>query len=252
MGSGRNPAVGARGRARGHERLEWCFLGRVDYPQALALQYAHAARVQAGAGPRLLLLEHPPTITLGRQADRRHLRLPEAEYRRRGVELFHVLRGGDVTYHGPGQLVGYPVASLERLGLGVPAWVEGIARALVEYLVQRGLPARWSELHPGVWVDGAKIAALGFHMQRRVSTHGFALNLAPALDDFEMIVPCGLANLGVTSMARLGVPVPPMAEAAADLAARIAAQLGWELGPALPAQAVLAEKADVDAVQMLR
>jgi len=224
----------------------------MDYARALALQYAHAARVSAGAVPRLLLAEHPPTITLGRQADRRHLRLTEEEYRRRGIGLVRVLRGGDVTYHGPGQLVGYPIVSLDALHLSVPAWVERVAQSLVDYLACRGLGARWSDLHPGVWVGGEKIAALGFHLQRRVSTHGFALNLEPALEDFGLIVPCGLAHLGVTSLAAQGLQVPPLREAAAELAGLLAVRLGLEPGEALPAEAVLAEVADADPAQMQR
>jgi len=228
--------------------LEWTFLGRVDYRRALELQYAHATRLRSGARPRLLLLEHPPTITLGRSADPRHLRLPPDRLARRGIQVVRVLRGGDVTYHGPGQLVGYPLVDLAPARLSVPAWVQGCAQVLVDELIERGVSARWSDLHPGVWVGRRKIAAVGFHISRRISTHGFALNLAPDMSAYDAIVPCGLTDLGVTSLAQLGVAVPAMEDIAGSLARRLAGCLGWKLGRRLHPTAVLEEKVDVEHV----
>lgn len=224
--------------------LEWTFLGRVEYGRALSLQAACARRVAMGGPPRLLLLEHPNVITLGRSADRTHLCLSEAEYARRGIGLYQVARGGDVTCHGPGQLVGYPVASLDQAGVSVPAWVEGHARAIIAYAARQGVLASWSPIHPGVYAGGDKLAALGFHISRRVSTHGFALNVDPDLGLFETIVPCGLTHCGVTSLARLGVSVPPMSEVAAEVAELVAAQFGFALKRPLPALEVLEEASE--------
>lgn len=222
--------------------LEWTFLGRVGYRRALELQYSHAARLRNGARPRLLLLEHPPTITLGRSADPRHLRLPATRLAERGIQVVRVLRGGDVTYHGPGQLIGYPLVDLAQARLSVPAWVQGCAQALVDELIERGVAAKWSDLHPGVWVGQQKIAAVGFHISRRISTHGFALNLAPDMSAYDAIVPCGLSDLGVTSLAQLGVAVPAMEDIAGTLAQRLADRLGWKLGQRLHPATVLEEK----------
>jgi lipoyl(octanoyl) transferase len=224
--------------------LEWVYLGRVDYLRALALQQAQADRVRAGAPPRLLLLEHPPTVTLGRQAETTNLKVSAEELARRGVGLHRVQRGGDVTYHGPGQLVGYPVVDLARLRLGVSAWVAGVAHGLVEFLARHGIDACWSELHPGVWVGGDKIAALGFQLAHRVSMHGFALNLDLDLSPFSWMVPCGLAHRGVTSVARLGKPVPSQPAAARELADLLARRWGLELGEPLEAARVLLESPD--------
>jgi lipoate-protein ligase B len=118
----------------------------------------------------------------------------------------------------------------------------------VEELGERGVSARWSDLHPGVWVGRRKIAAVGFHISRRISTHGFALNLAPDMRAYDAIVPCGLAGLGVTSLAQLGVAVPARADIAAGLARRLADRLGLELGRRLHPAAVCEEKVDVENV----
>jgi lipoyl(octanoyl) transferase len=223
-------------------QMEWTYLGRVAYPLALDLQSATARRVAAGAPPRLLLLEHPPTITLGRNANIGNLRLDPVELTRRGFGLHRVPRGGDVTYHGPGQLVGYPIAHLGRAGCSVTKWVQGHARALAASLAHFGIDARWSDVHPGLWVGREKIAALGFQISRQVSTHGFALNLEPDLSHYDTIVPCGLANLGVTSMVRQGVSGSSMARLAALVAHQVAHVFDWELGAALDPDEVFAER----------
>ena len=236
-------------------RLDWTFLGRLAYRTALRLQYGHARKVTAGAGPLLFLMEHPPTVTLGRHADPSHLKLKIEEFVRRGIEVHRVKRGGDVTYHGPGQLVGYPVASLDSAactlntsrtakGAAVPGWVGGHARAIVGFLRNHGIDAEWSPGAPGVWVGREKIAALGFHISRRVSTHGFALNLDPDLSNFDTIIPCGLRDRGVTSMRALGAQVPSMENAAAEIAGLVAKAFGWSLGAAQPADRILNEFED--------
>ncbi len=224
--------------------LHWTFLGRVEYRTALRLQAGHARKVSTGAAPRLLLMEHPPTVTIGRHGDPANLKLGAEEFARRGIGLHRVKRGGDVTYHGPGQLVGYPVASLDSASCSVPGWVGGHAGAIVRFLRSHGIQAEWSPGFPGVWVDRKKIAALGFHIVRRVSTHGFALNLDPDLSNFDTIIPCGLRDRGVTSMRELGARPPSMEAAAAQIAGLVAEAFGWSLGAALHADRVLDELED--------
>ena len=214
-------------------RLDWTFLGRLAYRTALRLQYRHARKVAAGAAPVLFLMEHPPTITLGRHADPSNLKLGAEELALRGIEVHRVKRGGDVTYHGPGQLVGYPVACLGSAS--VPRWVEGHAQAIVRFLQDHQIPAEW---------------ALGFHISRRVSTHGFALNLDLDLSNFNTIVPCGLRDRGVTSMRALGARVPALKEAATQMAGLVAESFGWSLGSALHADQVLNESEDFSHIRV--
>ncbi|MBK8482175.1 MAG: lipoyl(octanoyl) transferase LipB [Proteobacteria bacterium] len=169
--------------------LQWAYFGRVDYGRALALQEALRAAVRGATAPdTLILLEHPPVITLGRSADLVDVRVSPAELERRGVACARIGRGGQVTYHGPGQLVGYPIRAIGR---AIRPHVDGMARALVAYLGELGVAARWEAGEPGVWTDAGKIAAVGVDARGGVTMHGFALNLEPALDDFAMIVPCG-------------------------------------------------------------
>jgi lipoyl(octanoyl) transferase len=183
-------------------------LGRVEYPDGLVLQAQLARARRAGTtGDVLLLLEHPPTVTLGRGARSGHVLASPEELARRGIGLHETDRGGDVTYHGPGQLVGYPILDLSGARADVRAYVrsleEGLIRGLQTFGLQAGRLARW----PGVWLgeegrDARKIAALGVHIARWVTTHGFALNVGASLRDFELIVPCGISEAGVTSMER--------------------------------------------------
>jgi lipoyl(octanoyl) transferase len=216
-------------------RLDWVFLGSLSYQKALEIQYGHARRVAAGADPVLFLLEHPATVTLGRQADRSNLGLTLPEYERRGIAVCDTLRGGDVTFHGPGQLVGYPVGSLDVFGCSVPAWVRGHAAAVIEFLRRFGIEAEWSDTHPGVWIGERKIAAFGFHISHRISTHGFALNIDTDLSFYETIVPCGLRHLGVTSMARQISNTPSIEQAACEISRLLAESFGWQPGRRLPA-----------------
>ncbi|MBW1811057.1 MAG: lipoyl(octanoyl) transferase LipB [Deltaproteobacteria bacterium] len=199
-------------------RLNWTFLGEIPYLQALQLQYRLASKVARGADPVLLLLEHPPSITLGRQADPGNLNLSETEYKKRGIGVFNVLRGGDVSLHCRGQLVGYPIANLRELKYPVPAWVRGQARVIERFLYKHEIAAVWSDVHPGVWIDDKKIAALGFHISRGISTHGFALNINPDLSLFNTIIPCGLRHRQVTSMYEHTKKLPEMAQAAREIA----------------------------------
>ncbi len=195
----------------------------MPFAPVAALQERLRADLLAGRGPEtLLLLEHAPVVTLGRSARPENVHLGRAALAARGIDLVQATRGGDVTYHGPGQLVGYPVV---RLRSGVVAHMTGMARALAEVLGQMGVDARWRRDAPGLWVDGAKICAFGVHVRGRVAIHGFALNVAPDLAAFDLIVPCGIAGARTTSIAALGIAPPPLP----DLAARVAARLGAAL-----------------------
>lgn len=189
-------------------------LGRVSYAEAWALQRRLAERRKGGDIPdQLLLLEHPHTITLGRNGDRENLLTGEETLRRAGVAFHETDRGGDITYHGPGQVVGYPIVDLKEWKRDVGAFLRAIEQVQMDALADFGIQAGREAGCTGVWVDGAKIGAIGVHLSRWVSTHGFALNVRPDLRYFQYIVPCGLAR-PVTSMAELGV------EAAVDAVGR--------------------------------
>lgn len=231
-------------------RLDWTYLGIVPYRRALQLQYEYAHQAPT-SGPRLFLMQHPPTVTLGRQASPANLKLSAGEYARRGIEVARVKRGGDVTYHGPGQLIGYPVASLDSAACSVPDWVRGHAQSIVRFLECFGIQGSWSDNHPGVWVANEKIAAMGFHISRRVSTHGFALNVKPDLAQFDTIVPCGVKDLGITSMEQLGVTALDMREASGLLAQLTADTFGWALGKSLPADLFDEDESDACATKAL-
>jgi len=184
-------------------------------------------QVLRGESPETLLLcEHQPVVTLGRSAKPEHVLAAPAELVRHGVDLHAASRGGDVTYHGPGQLVGYPIV---RLRGGVIGHVTAMARAIASVLSELGIDASWRRETPGLWIGDAKICAFGVHVHRRVAIHGFALNVSGALDGFDLIVPCGLAAARTTSIAAAlgsGGSVPALHV----LASRVAGALGRELG----------------------
>jgi lipoate-protein ligase B len=183
---------------------EWAWLGRVPYPAALQLQDRLRSQVADGARDVLVLLEHDPVITLGRGANPDHVLASPEVLATAGIATVQTSRGGDVTFHGPGQLTGYPIF---RLRDGVRAHVRAMADGIASVLADLGISARWRETTPGLWVGNDKICAFGVHVRRRVAMHGFALNVNNDLDGFRMIVPCGLAQSGVTSTARLlGIP----------------------------------------------
>jgi lipoyl(octanoyl) transferase len=189
--------------------LEVRDLGRIAYHEAVALQDALAQqRLDDEIPDTLLLLEHPPVITLGRRATLADVYLTEAELAQRGVALEKTTRGGLVTYHGPGQLVGYPIVKLRARGLSVPCYVRALELAIIASLQEIGIEARIDEAHVGVWTTGGKIAAIGVAQRHGVTLHGFAVNLQPDLAHFGLINPCGIGELGVTSAAAiLGHPV---------------------------------------------
>ncbi len=176
-------------------------LGREPYEYAWELQHRLVKARQGGhRDDVLVLLEHEPVITVGRAGDASHILASEDELREAGITVYKVERGGDVTYHGPGQLVGYPILSLEAHHLGVSDYMHGLEEVLVRTLCDFGLPAHRRADTIGVWVGGGKIAALGARVERGVTYHGFALNVAPNLEHFALIVPCGLADARVTSI----------------------------------------------------
>jgi lipoyl(octanoyl) transferase len=180
-------------------------LGRIEYGEALALQQRLVAERKAGeVGDRLLLLEHPHVITLGRNGHMENLLAGNDVLSRAGISFFPTDRGGDVTYHGPGQLVGYPILDLREWKRDVGAYVRGIEQAIIDTLADYGIEAGRIPKLTGVWVGERKIAAIGVHISRWVTSHGFALNVTTDLNYFQYIVPCGLSK-PVTSMAALGV-----------------------------------------------
>jgi lipoyl(octanoyl) transferase len=196
---------------------EWAWLGKVGYAATLALQEKIRDAILAGRGPEtLLLLEHEPVITLGRHGNSANILTTQDQLGRLGVQVTRTTRGGDVTYHGPGQLVGYPVFRL-RAG-GVRAHMVRMGAAIQSVLADLGIEAVWRAAQPGLWVGNDKICAVGVHVRRRVAMHGFALNVNNDLDGFEHIVPCGIANAGVTSIAKLGVSSPTLAALAERVA----------------------------------
>jgi len=207
--------------------LEWSYLGRLDYRQAVALQEERRESLRAGEGNEaLLLLEHPHVLTLGRNANRSDILGDPDWLQIRGVEVVECDRGGQVTYHGPGQLVGYPILDLNPDRRDLRRYVRDLLEVLVRVLTEVGLSALSRSHGPeiGVWVEGKKIASLGVHVSRWITTHGFALNVDTDLDYFSAIVPCGLQGVEMTSIAELTGRVYSLAELA-DLCARHLAEV---------------------------
>ena len=178
-------------------------LGCVSYSDALDLQQRLHTEVAAGDRPdTLILLEHPHVYTLGRRGKMDDILASDDELRRLGVEVYHTDRGGEVTYHGPGQLVGYPILNLRRWGGGPLKYVRSLETTIIAALSEFGIQSQ-SEGHPtGVWVEDRKIAAIGVKVARRVTTHGFALNVSADLSYFDRIVQCGMPDIEVTSVSR--------------------------------------------------
>jgi lipoate-protein ligase B len=175
------------------------------YREAFEIQSRIASERKRGLGvDRLLFVEHPHVITMGRDGHREHLLAPEETLRRAGIELHETDRGGDITYHGPGQIVAYPIMDLREWKRDVGAFVRGIEQVLIDTLADFGIEASRIAGLTGVWTDAGKVAAIGVHLSRWVSTHGWALNVSTDLQYFRYIMPCGLAK-PVTSMAALGV-----------------------------------------------
>ena len=206
------------------------WLGRIDYAAAHALQKRLVDERAAGAiADQLLLLEHPPVLTLGRQSDPAHILASDDALATRGITVERTERGGEVTYHGPGQLVAYPIIRLHERGLLVRPLVRALESALIATCAAHDVVADRRDGHPGCWCDPSgpaprKIGALGLRIERGVSYHGIALNVTVDLADFDLIDPCGMPGVVSTSIAReRGEPMAPTT-ASVETAARVFAE----------------------------
>lgn len=213
----------------GARPLEARWLGRVPYGEALLLQERLVDERRRGmVGDTLLLLEHPHVITLGTGSRAEHVLLDETELRARSIDLFHTGRGGDVTYHGPGQLVGYPILDLKPDRKDLHRYLRDLEEVLIRVAAAFGVEGFRSPGLTGVWTGGGKVAAIGVRVSSGwITSHGFALNVGPDLGFFETIVPCGIHDREVTSLTRetgQAVPVvdvcPPLVEAFAAVFGR--------------------------------
>ena len=202
-------------------------LGGCSYRDGLTLQAGLVEAVAAGrTGDWLLYPDHPPVLTVGRNPSPGSLIADRASLEAAGIELFEVARGGDITWHGPGQLVGYLIVDLTPRGRDLHRFLRDIEQGLIDAIRSFGLPAERSPGRTGVWVEGEKIASIGVAVRRWVSYHGFALNVAPDLRFFDLIHPCGLRGINMTSLARrLGPEAPTMADAAGRVAEQMALRL---------------------------
>jgi len=201
--------------------VRWGYLGRVGYRDGVALQHRVRDDVRAGrGGEHLLLLEHDHVYTLGRNASDEDVLVPRAWLEAQGVAVEECDRGGQVTYHGPGQLVGYPIIDLNPDRRDIRRYVRDLQEVLIRTLADLGVSARRREGKDfiGVWVEDRKIASIGVHLSRWITTHGFALNLDPDLSYFTRIVPCGLDDVQMTSVAAETGRAPSVAEVAEGLA----------------------------------
>jgi lipoate-protein ligase B len=211
--------------------LHVTWLGRVPYVDAWRMQEAVATRVRDGGAERLLLLEHDPVYTIGRRGTTDHLLVGPEVLRAAGTSVYRVDRGGDITYHGPGQVVGYPITSFAE-GADLVGYVRAIEDGLRDALASYGVVSRTERGKTGVWVDlsdgrPAKIGAIGVRVSRGVTTHGFALNVSTDLAAFERMLPCGFQH-EVASLQRLGVTAE-VAEVGERCAGALARRLGREL-----------------------
>jgi lipoyl(octanoyl) transferase len=212
-------------------RLEVATPGLVDYGDAVACQERLVARRIAGGPDTLLLLEHPPVYTLGRGADERHLGSAVVA----GVPVLRAHRGGQVTYHGPGQLVGYPIVGLRGLRTDIRWYLGMLEVTLIAALAEWGIAGERVEGRTGVWVAGRQIASIGVAVRRWVTWHGFALNVGPDLSGFARITPCGLTGVEMTSVAREGGP-ETIAAAMPVVLAHFVASFGYSAYGAQPAE----------------
>jgi len=209
-------------------------LGTRDYGEVLQLQRSLCRAVIAGQvpGDLLLLVEHPDVVTLGRGTRASSVPVPAADLERRGYAVYDVERGGDVTYHGPGQLVGYPIVDLRRHREDLHWYLRRLEGGLIDALAALGIPAEAVAELTGVWTRGRKIASIGIHVKQWVTFHGFALNVTTALERFDAIVPCGIPDVVMTSVAREWPGAPPAdlhRRALQAVVAALAATFSWEV-----------------------
>jgi lipoyl(octanoyl) transferase len=205
-------------------------LGRVPYAEGLQIQEQLVAERQAGRiVDVLLLLEHEPVFTMGRNARAENVLLSSEALRSRGFEIFETGRGGDVTYHGPGQVVGYPILELPTDRRDVHRYVRDLEEVMIRACAEYGITAGRIAGKTGTWVGTDKVGAIGVRIARWVTSHGFALNVSNDLEPFALIVPCGIREHGVTSLARLLGREVAVGEAAGRLAAHVASVFGLEI-----------------------
>jgi lipoyl(octanoyl) transferase len=209
--------------------LSVAHLGDVSYRDALALQEGMVrARIEGRTGDWLLYPDHPPVLTVGRGGSGESLRADPETLRRLGIEIFEVARGGDFTWHGPGQLVGYAICDLTARDRDLHRFLRDLEQGLIAALKGWGLEGETIAGRTGVWVGGEKIASIGVAVRGWVSYHGFALNVAPDLTFFDLIHPCGLRGIHMTSLAlKSPTPAPTMAEAREAVAFHLARQMGY-------------------------
>ena len=216
--------LGSRDSA-GHRPIRAVWLGTADYVETLSLQRRLVRLVSEGSAPEtMLFLQHDHVFTLGRRGKHADVLAGPEELHALGVQVHEVDRGGEVTYHGPGQLVGYPIMDLRPIG-GPLEFVCVLQRTVVSTLSAYGIDSSCEDRPTGIWVGDAKIGAIGLHVSRGVSSHGFAINVAPDLAYFRHIVPCGVPGADVTSMAREGVEATVR-----EMASKMADALGCALG----------------------
>jgi len=206
------------------------WLGRMGYGEAAALQHALVEERKRDAIPdTFLFLEHPPVITLGRASHAENLLAPMSLLAARGIEVWETTRGGDVTYHGPGQLVGYGIVDLKQHGRDVALYLRQLEAAVIALVARYGLTGSRRAGMTGVWLGGEKVCAMGVRVDHWVTSHGFALNVAADLADFDLIVPCGIKSHGVTSIERASGMTPDLADVARAARETLAGTFGWRM-----------------------
>ena len=211
-------------------KLQCIDIGPSVYREALERQRELVRRVQEHPSEAYAIFtEHdPPVLTLGRRTKDENVVAPPEMLRRMGVDVVRIARGGDVTWHGPGQLVVYPILRVQTIRRPVHAYVASLQEAIAVTLASYGIEAFPREGFPGVWTDAGKIASIGVAVDRRVAWHGLALNVAPDMKGFDLIVPCGLPAVKMTSIGELVDPAPGMPEVASRLARELADRLGFD------------------------
>lgn len=185
--------------------LKVLFLGKCEYREALEIQYKLLEKRQKGEiEDTLILVEHPPVITLGNQAEKSNIIASEEYLKQQGIDIIETNRGGDVTYHGDGQIVGYPIVDIKSSKIGIRDFVRGLEEVFIQLLQQEfGIDSERDSEHTGVWIGSNKILAIGLAVKRGVTMHGFAFNVNTNLQHFGFIVPCGITGKGVTSVEKI-------------------------------------------------
>lgn len=189
-----------------NKSIAWSFLGRISYSECLEIQRSLQNNIISGEDSscgQILFLEHEPVITVGKFGSHQNLLSNEESLKKSGIEIFETERGGDFTYHGPGQLVCYPVLNLKKLGLGVKKYIYLLEEVIIRTLKDYGIDAERKDKFPGVWVGDCKIAFIGIYVKKHVTMHGFSMNIENQADNFSHIVPCGISELKITSISEV-------------------------------------------------